>query len=146
MTQFQQNKSEEGRMQGGRNISRDGSTKFNLSFDDSTFRKKQLMISDYPCFEKQADLDIFVAYGIISQLRTFFVPCVDCNACFQEEKTLENKCRYPSAQFYQRGNNETGVKSLGEPTSFVTGAGRGRENVVKLVKKGQMEMFKTKGA
>jgi len=92
---------------------RQNSTREGLNFADPSFESKKLSISEFPCYDSQRSLNVFVAYAIISNLRTFFVPCVDCSKCFQKQKAKENLCRYPSAKFYERVDGEQGVKSLG---------------------------------
>jgi len=93
----------------------DGKHRYDINPGDRSAIKKRLSILDFPCYENQAAIDTFAIYARVSNQRGFFVPCIDCNACFQEKSSNEGKCRYPAASFMKDHEDEFTLKSLGMP-------------------------------
>jgi len=73
----------------------------------------RIPIQEFPCHASQEELDIFVIYARISNLRNNRVPCIDCDTSYLEACSSVGKCRYPSAVFGER-NGEMTLLSLGE--------------------------------
>jgi len=91
-----------------------GTHRCDINPKDKSKIKKRLSINEFPCYGTQEAIDTFAIYARVSNQRGAFVPCIDCNACFQSSSCSEGKCRYPAASFTRDTEGEYTLDSLGE--------------------------------
>jgi len=89
------------------------------SINSAGFKRNRQKIEEFPCYGTQEDLDVFVALSVVCNLRKSYVPCIDCNKCYQKDMHKQCLCRYPEATFSEVKTKSgqvvvDGVETLGE--------------------------------